>query len=285
MYHLKITSKISTRKLSRRIQQLTERKGLKLSLSLILASLLTFSACTEVEDAVKPERPEMVRKDAESIILDRGICSLPDYNAIRLQWYRSGDVDLSSYLIYRALDTSKTGEALEFTVLDTHYLYSFNPNIADTEYVDLQPLPGEMHYYFIKAKDDAGNLSPSSDTLRYQLDIKPYLESPSGMKNTDSIPTFIWKYSADFKFSIDYFIIRLENLTKNQLIWTHEISRRQYDGSEQELLYNINGTALETSLSPRYTYRWRLDAAGRRDAFGVSEEGAASRWIEFNIKE
>ena len=227
----------------------------------------------------------MVIKDAHSVIEDRGLCSLPNYNAIKLQWHRLEDKDLSAFLIFRAIDTSRSTNTLEFTLLDTHYLYSFNPNISDTEYVDYKPMLGEMHYYYIKALDDAENLSKESDTLRYQLDVKPYLEEPLGLENTDKIPTFIWKYSADFKYSIDYFIIRLENLTKNHLIWTYEISRNQYDGHPQEILYNKDKSALEESLSSHDTYRWRLDAVGRLNDKGISDEGSMSNWIEFNVEE
>ena len=241
--------------------------------------------CTEIEDAIIPKQPQMVKKDSYSIIEDKGICSLADFNAIRLQWYRSEDDDLSSFFIYRAIDTSNTGDELEFTLLDTHFLYSFNPNILDTEYVDYHPLLGEMHYYYVRSRDDAENLSPPSDTVRYQIDVKPFLSSPLSSEKTDSIPTFIWKYSADFRYAIDYFIIRLENLTKNHLIWTHEISRNQYDGHEQEIHYNNDQSSSEPVLSSNYTYRWRLDAVGRMSDDGISDEGSISQWIEFNIKE
>ena len=251
----------------------------------ILLIVCLYPACTELEDAVKPRTPLMVPQENWMTLTEKGIGPIGDFNALRIQWFRSRDADLSSYFIYRAVDTSRMEDALEFSVLDTHFLYTFNPNIADTEYVDYRTFLGEMQYYFIRARDDAGNLSPPSDTVRYRLALKPYLIHPDGREETVLPVAFEWKYSADFRYAVDYFIIQVENVSRNQLIWTRGVSRTAYDGSSQILPYNDDGNALEPNLSSRSTYRWRVHAAGVADAEGISSEGALSQWIEFKIKE
>jgi|GEM_PF-1778344 len=260
-------------------------QSLLLFMPYLLLLLSVLGSCTEVEDAVHPGAPRMVPREQGLDDLEKGIGPLGDFNALRLQWFRGRDADLSSYVIYRGIDTLRDISQLEFTLLDTHFLYSFNPNISDTEYVDHSVLLGEMHYYFIRARDDAENLSAPGDTVRYRLAVKPFPVSPSGAETVPLPLSFEWKYSADFRYAVDYFIIQVENVTKNQLIWTRGVSRTAYDGSAQSLTYNNDGNALEKDLSALSTYRWRVYASGAVDADGISSEGSLSQWMEFKIKE
>ncbi len=252
----------------------------------ILLAILAIglSYCTDVEDPDPPVKPRLVEKTSGFDTLQQGILPAMDQNAIILQWYRNPDPDLAGYVIYRAADTTIEAE-LTFEALDSVWIFHANPTLLDSEYIDIEAELAMPYLYYIRAIDDAGNMSENSDTAEYRLAVKPSIESPKhGEEDIAPQPTFSWKYTASFQFSVDFFFLTVENLTTNQVVWRHATSRSRYDGSEQSVAYNTDGTATESSLSSEYLYRWRLDAYGILNAQGIEREGARSPWIFFKIK-
>jgi hypothetical protein len=63
------------------------------------------------------------------------------------------------------------------------------------------------------------------------------------------------------------------------------VPRFDYTGQGQSVVFNTDGKAAESALSPDHTYRWKVDAIGRQDPAGFEIEGSESPWIIFQVKE
>ncbi|MCD6233919.1 MAG: hypothetical protein J7K63_02615 [Candidatus Marinimicrobia bacterium] len=255
-------------------------------LKILLLGFLLFSVfgCEDVEDPNPPQRPFMVPKSLPWEYEESGIDADDKVAGIYLEWYRNPDPELEGYIIYRAPDTSETGE-LDYVAVDTVYTYSFNPALSDTEYVDTDIEFGTLYYYYIRALDVSENKSDPSDTVRYNLTPSPGNCEPNLSEKAPVKPEFSWKFPNDFQYSINYYYIRLENITTRQTVWFYGIPRFDYTGHGQSVTFNTDGKAAEPVLSPNYTYRWKVDAIGRQDPAGFEIEGSESPWITFQVKE
>lgn len=253
-------------------------------ISVIILLFLIFPGCEDVEDPNPPQRPVMVPKSLPWEYVERGIDADDKVTGIFVEWYRNPEPGMDGYIVFRAADTSDTGK-LNYVRKDTVYSYPLNPTLSDTEYVDSDVVFGTMYYYFIRALDISENKSVPSDTVRYTLTPRPGDCLPDLSERGDKIPVFSWKYSNDFQFGINYYYIRVENLTSRNVIWFYGVPRLDYTGQGQTVKYNVDGKASEAVLSSQNTYRWKIDAVGRQDPDGFEIEGSESRWITFQVKD
>ncbi len=251
---------------------------------LFLVIVLFFVCCEDIEDPNAPVSPVMVPKTLPWEYEERGIDADDKVTGIFMEWYRNPEPELEGYIVYRAVDTSKTRELL-FVRVDTVFAYPQNPTLSDTEYVDTDIEFGTMYYYYIRALDISENKSLSSDTVRYTLTPRPSDCTPDMSKRSEAKPEFSWKYSNDFQYGINYYYIRVENLSTREPVWFYGVPRLDYTGQGQTVKYDIDGHATEKSLSSEHTYRWKIDAIGRQDFEGYDIEGSESRWITFQVED
>ncbi|MDD5582182.1 MAG: hypothetical protein PHS99_03075 [Candidatus Marinimicrobia bacterium] len=251
---------------------------------LIGCCLFFLAGCDDVEDPNPPHRPYFVPKSLPWEYDERGIDADDKVQGICLEWHRNADPELEGYIIYRAPDTSETGE-LKFFPIDTVFTFALNPVISDTMYVDTDITLGTMYYYYLRALDVSENKSEPSDTVRYALAPPPSDCRPTLSQKAQLIPEFSWKFSNDFQYSINYYYIRLENITTRQVVWFYGVERKDYTGGGQSVNFNADNTATEPVLSGEDTYRWKVDAIGRQDPAGFEIEGSESPWITFQVEE
>lgn len=242
-------------------------------------------SCEDVEDPDSPSAPRFVVQSASWDSIHTGIGPVDDQDAISLQWHRNPESDLAGYIVYRAADTTLVEDHF-YEAIDSIYIHHANPTLLDTEYIDTQVELAMGYRYYLRAFDDARNLSKSSDTTEYILAVKPSIQYPKlDDKDVSAQPEFSWKYTASFQYAIDYFYIEVENVTDNHLVWFFGTSRNNYDGKVQLVKFNADNSALEDSLSPEKIYRWQVKAVGRMSNDGVEREGALSNWYEFTVEE
>lgn len=257
-------------------------KMLVLTITILL--MFTVFGCEDIEDPNPPQRPVMVPKSLPWEYVEKGIDADDIVTGIFVEWYRNPDPGMDGYIVYRAADTSDTGK-LDFVRKDTVFSYPLNPMLSDTEFVDTDVDFGTMYYYFVRALGISESKSEPSDTVRYSLTPPPSNCLPNLSEPAENIPDFSWRYSNDFQFGINYYYIRVENLTTRSVIWFYGVPRLDYTGQGQTLRYNADGKASEAVLSPQNTYRWKIDAIGRQNIDGSEIEGSESRWITFQIKD
>jgi hypothetical protein len=255
-----------------------------LLLMFVLMTLFFSWGCEDIENPTMPGRPVMVPKSLPWEYKEKGIDADDKVTGIFVEWYRNPEPEMEGYIVYRAADTSESRE-LTFVRADTVFAYPLNPTLSDTEYVDTDVTFGTMYYYYIRALDISENKSIPSDTVRYTLTPRPGECLPDMSEQAQVKPEFSWKYSNDFQYGINYYYIRVENLTTRESVWFYGVPRLDYTGQGQIVKYDIDGNATEPALSSAYTYRWKVDAIGRQDSEGYEIEGSESRWITFQVED
>jgi len=221
---------------------------------LLLLVILIICGCEDDgQEAHIPDTP----------LLNPQASSIPQQNAIRIEWDVSGEDNLSGCKIYRSLSS----EEEEFQIIAT-------VSEKDGYYEDTDVSVGVKYYYKISAFDDNGNESDKSDAANYTLLEKPTPIEPADQTAIETLtPTFAWLGVS----GASAYDIRLYSRVADEETWD-EIwhSERVYPYQDLRKTYNDDNLAskpLETGM----TYKWRVDSSAGRSA------GSQSRWRYFSV--
>ncbi len=241
---------------------------------LVLLTLLY--ACSNSTNGENPA-PELVRwvtKSAEDDSVESGIDAIAlsdNRNGIYLEWHPVLDEDLLAYDIFRNAGDS-TGSFPLLASVGKKF------GVIDTFFVDtLQVVPGVRYYYYIIARDEAGQVSDRSEKIDYKLVPQPVLGFPVNVQiNGDFF--FEWDFNAQFvpnsfvfRFWKDFFGNNQNVLTKLFTAGTdYQLSTHQE--------WNLAKLGLQSPLSTGM-YRWRIDALGAE-----VNQGSESMEAAFSIQ-
>ena len=237
---------------------------------LLTAYLLGLAGCSDKStpaDTTPPDPPVLLPSPADSSWDETGTDAIPDDNYIQLVWLMGSEDDLSGYKIYRS---SPPLEIL--TLLATKTLGS---GVCDTVYDDQSVEIGVRYSYIVTAFDQAGNESEWSEEMDYMLIPKlsdENLTSPRG-EIGERQPTFIWISTGESMANY----LRVYDVLDERTVW---VSPGQNPfSSPHSLLYNEDGMAADTLLTPGRQYWWRVDRQGSE-----LRSGSESRWVSFTVK-
>jgi len=245
---------------------------------LLVVIILFFNACGKnLEDPDPPARPEWVPKSLPYDTTETGIDAIPESDYIVLEWYTGNEDDLNTYRIYR---TSRKIEN-KYDLLE-EIPSDFMPGSVNT-YFDENVSIGTPYFYFLRAVDQAGNLSPRSDTIEYKLVNKVNLREPLTNDITNVTPTFKW---SDVGSAASEYVIRVEQLNPNRVVWLSATSRQSYTDEVQSLKYGTGSIfhLAQDKLSRGVNYRWRIDAVATFNREGDEVAGSESNWGYFRIQ-
>jgi len=245
---------------------------------LLVVIILFFNACGKnLEDPDPPARPEWMPKSLPYDTTETGIDAIPESDYIVLEWYTGNEDDLNTYRIYRTSRKIENKYDLLEEVPSDLMAGSINT------YLDESVSIGTSYFYFLRAVDQAGNLSPRSDTIEYKLVTKVNLREPVNVTITDVKPTFKW---SDVGTAASEYVIRVEQLNPIQVIWLSALSRRGYTDEIQSIKYGTENTFYLTQeeLSRGVNYRWRIDAVATFNREGDEVAGSESNWGYFRIQ-
>ncbi len=264
----------------------------KQGIGIILGGFL-FWACPEVvEDPDPPARPVIVSKSAPEAWIEQGIdADNTGKNRIVLMWRPNQEEDLAGYSIYRA-DTLLENGFRQIGRVDLFHTIGY-----DTIYYDDSLNTYVNYFYFIRARDNAGNHSLPSDTMIYQL-----LQSPHCIAPIDTVvgQSFAFKWLdriGSYVYSTEY-VLRLDYLDLNQTVWICRFLNNWYEdisnGIPISFTYfpsNQNGPAnvlfcdgLYQTL-PAGVYRWKVKAISEVDNnTNFDEASGESEWVYFSIE-
>jgi hypothetical protein len=216
-----------------------------------------------------PARVHWVPRSSDMAAVERGIDAVPESDGIQLQWYSLHDHNLKKYSVYR-----RKSQETYFKVIKT-----IDPGTAsageDTVYIDNDP---EMQfyrytYYYVTGTNRDDLEGPPSDTLKYQLLLKPDTYMPNG-GTIPGLPVFDWKFP---ETAIpDSFILRIEVEFLDRL---HYIAKFQSDYNDFLQNLDLAQVANPPVFDPGISYRWRIDSIGPDS----SSSGAESAWKIFII--
>ena len=240
----------------------------------MVALILLLNTCGKnLEDPDPPSRPEWVAKSLPYDTTETGIDAVPNGDFIQLEWYTGDEDDLSSYRIYRASgDIENKFDLIEEIQSD---LMAGSINIYLDENVSIN-IP---YFYFLRAVDQAGNLSLRSDTVEYKLVVKVNLRGL--FDTTDVKPTFKW---SDAGSAASEYVIRVEQFNPNRVIWISALTPQNYSGDIQSLVYGSPDVfyLAQSELSSGVSYRWRIDIVSALDR--ENEAGSESYWGYFTVQ-
>ncbi len=252
-----------------------------------------FWACPEVvEDPNPPAQPKIVEKSLPETWVEQGIdADNTGENRIVLMWYPNQEEDLAGYMIYRA-DTVITNKFNHIATIDLFHTLG-----ADTIYYDDSLRTYVDYYYFIRARDHAGNLSDPSDTMTYRLLLSPQCIAPIDTSVGQNF-TFKWMDRVDsFVYSTEY-VLRLDNLDLNQTVWICRFLNHWYEDISNGIPIPFNYFPSEQSgpsnllicnglyqTLPPGVYRWKVKAISEVDNHtNLDEASGESEWVYFSIE-
>jgi len=251
------------------------RRKIFLATIISIQILFNLMRCGEsIEDPDPPMRPVWVEKSILLAINETGIRPYAEGDGVLLEWHPNIENDLAGYKLYRASNDIKN----KFEKIAD--INAFTVGGADTFYIDDLMSFNTDYFYYLKAYDQAENLSPPSDTLRYNLIPKVNPTLPSGtISNTQ--PTFEWY---DFSSATFQYVIRVETFLSREVIWISQFTKPNYTDFLQRIAYNNDGTARIPSLESGTTYQWCIKPISLIDNDNLDIGGSLSNWAYFSIE-
>ncbi len=227
--------------------------------------LLAILSCSPNRESLPaPEKVKIYQvPDPLSEEFDIGSGAVPEINGIKIIWGRVPNV--SGYKIYRG--EMKSGK-VEF---EFYYDVMSRAGVADTFFIDTNVEFRKRYFYFVRAYNRDNVEGEPSDTISFELYLKPSLISP-GNNSQVNADTLIFRW--DDPNGGGDFVIRVKNSQTGNLIWIY-IYRSFGDFSVR---FNADSKAKENLFSGGQ-YKWRVD----RVQFGQSA-GSKSNWGVFYVK-
>jgi hypothetical protein len=212
------------------------------------------------------DRPASVRLIAgvdDTCRVELGMDAVPEGNAIRIEWTDSGDDLTEGFEVNRSIHSQGPySTVVTLMNADQHY------------YEDNVPEVNVRYYYTVTAIDGEGGRSLPSDTLSYRLiqkaqDLKP--QAACG-----DVPDFSWR--DDNLPHAASFIVRVRDKANGTTVWLSTVLSA-YNGGEEAVLFNADGTASPGRLTTGRNYEWRVDIVGNE-----SRSGSESPWVSIQIQ-
>jgi hypothetical protein len=223
-----------------------------------LFAILECSKTGEVEHPV-PAAVTIIPWNPDTCRVERGIDTLPEMDAIQIEWIPSAESLVRAYGVYRSTDVLSS-----FTMIGLVM-------IPDSVYVDESVSIGIRYFYFVRAVTREGNWSEPSDTLDYKLLEKASGLMPNGVST--SKPVFSWEDPNREAF----YIIKVFDEPSFTPIWISRFSS-QYTGYREKIDFNADGTATIDSFQSGMKIRWRVDVESAQETCG-----SESRWVVFEV--
>lgn len=221
---------------------------------LLLPAVLIICGCGA--DGPEADIPEVPPLNSQA-------STIPQQNAIRIEWDVNAEESLAGYKVYRSMSPE-----------EEDYQIIAETSEEDGYYEDVNVSIGVKYYYRISAFDDSGNESDKSDAAYYTLLEKPVPIEPTHQAIIKTAtPTFVWLGVS----GASSYVIRVHGPADDSGTW-EEIwqSEKVYPYQDLRKTYNDDNLALKP-LESGVTHKWRVDSNG-----GLSA-GSQSRWRNFSV--
>ena len=229
------------------------------------------------EEIKRPLSPIWVEKSRPADLEEKGIDAhnvnliYLGNNSIKLMWHYNPEEDIWKYHVYRTNQMDEENKPIDFSnILTTENDTSFYDDKVDNYF---------KYYYYLKAENFDGNKSAASDTISYELLIKP-----RAISNSDSIQSeqlqFQWIDESGGSHVPSGYVIRINN-EFSESIWTCQIQSPGYF-NPRTFNYSSGGIdCLEYNGISGYLdpgkYFWKVKSLLHDQA------SAESNWVEINL--
>lgn len=226
--------------------------------------LIFLSSCAPNRESLPaPERVKIYPIPDPLSEVDVGSGAVPEVDGIKILW---GSVENSiGYKIYR-------GEIkVDMVKFEFYHDIRERVGISDTFFIDTVVEFRKRYFYFVRAYNRDNVEGQPSDTISFELYLKPILISP-GNNSQVSADTLFFRW--DDPNGGGDFVIRIKDAQTDSLIWIY--SYRSF--SDFSVKFNVDSNARGNLISGRQ-YKWRVD----RVQFGQNA-GSKSNWGVFYVK-
>ncbi|MCH8011000.1 MAG: hypothetical protein IIA61_03475 [Candidatus Marinimicrobia bacterium] len=260
-------------------------------LSRIYIVLILTGCQNPIEDRTPPEQPKWVEKSTPYAWEEKGIDAENSGNhQIKLEWHRVKDEDLAGYRLFSKMRESEEefqliGEIDLFQIIGLDTVFYYDVEVEN------------WYQYYIRAVDNADNLSEPSDTIEYLLLNPPRLIAPLNTIS-DNVPSFTWATFDTQFYWANYFAVRVEDVSNLQEIstaWTCFILNNWIGLSDPIILNyiasdssawpsNVLECKYQFDQFPAGTYRWKVIAIFTVDDFYRAKASGESEWGYFEVE-
>ena len=242
------------------------------------------------EEIKRPPSPIWVEKSRPADLEEKGIDAhnvnliYPDNNSIKLMWHYNPEEDIWKYHVYRTNQMDEENKPTDFSnILTTE---------SDTSFYDEEVDYYVKYYYYLKAENFDGNKSAASDTISYELLIKPQAISNSDSVHVEQLQ-FQWIDSQSTSHIPSFYTIKVEN-EFGQGVWSCMFLNPDFlnNGEIVSYPYSLNGSecidhqGANDYLEPG-KYYWKIKALRLGNGITTSADhdvaSAESNWVEINL--
>ncbi|NOZ75695.1 MAG: hypothetical protein GXO90_10070 [FCB group bacterium] len=257
--------------------------------------IFLLTSCNPVsEDPFPPAAPEWIAKSLPEAWNERGIdAESSGASGIILMWQPNTESDLAGYVLYRA-DSTGSNTFRPIMEIDLMEIWT-----SDTSYIDAQINPYVDYYYYLTARDQAGNESPPSDTLTYRLMLRCQLLDPVDQSVVLDSLSFSWVDPVgNYTYTQEY-VLRIDQLDPvPHTAWITRFYQRWYSSQSSGDPIQVDWfpspgpwpdyvstcRATRDSLEPGL-YRWKIKNLSEVDnATGLDECSGESEWALFELR-
>ncbi len=241
----------------------------------LFVPLVLFIGCVKQrQPIVTLGTPHFVPQSQPDSLAETGIGQDPGSGGISMQWYSAKGA--AGYKVFRTDTVDLSGKPSMFSVVS---ILSSATGLNDTSTVDGTAFQGVRYYYFVAAYGPDQAVGAPSDTVSYELLIRPSLTYPPPNGTID-------EGSSYFRW-IDntgggYTVVRVKDVgaAPARYIWVS--SRFQVFETNANRSFNFDSVATSPLVSG-HTYQWRVDRFNP-DGAGRPYEGSRSVWSAFAVK-
>ncbi len=223
---------------------------------LLTLVFIIFNCRNSQKSGLTPDIILFAESSADTSRYERGINSVPEKDAVFLEWQTVRDENVKNVLLHRS--DLKGGP----------YIQIGTAAAKDTSYIDETVEIETRYYYYALAESRDGVRSAPSDTIHYKLVKKAVDLAPSGITHA-ALPELSWK-DPNMPPEVLY-MLRLQETETEKWIWNARIPTTYED--RISAVFNHDGKAAIDSLEKNVEYRWRIDIIGSQ-AFS----GSKSAW-------
>ena len=258
-------------------------------LKILLVTLFIFLiSCSE--EIKRPPSPIWVEKSRPADLEEKGIDAhnvnliYPYNNTIKLMWHHNPEEEIWKYHVYRTNHMDEENKPIDFSnILTTE---------NDTLFYDEEVDHYVEYYYYLTTENFDGINSATSDTISYELLIKPQAISDSDSVYFQQLQ-FQWIDNQSTSHIPSYYTIKIEN-ESGQGVWSCMFLNPDFlnNGDIVSYPYSLNGSecidhqGANDYLEPG-KYYWKIKALRLGNGITTSADhdvaSAESNWVEINI--
>ncbi len=238
----------------------------------LITAAVMLAACTNSGEPDYPAPPAViiVPHSPDTASVEKGIDAVPETDAIKLEWYRTNDINVRFYNIYR-----KAEDETFFSKIKTINIESVSPPFDTTYFDGDSTVTIEKYFsYFITATSKDGIEGARSDTVRYKLLSKATTDRPNNEELTTP-PVFEWTFDAQSGIPNSY-ILRIEEEISEKKVFAQKLDVVSFDWRQVLDFSQVDTVGV---LQSGIRYRWRIDTIGQDE----ETSGAESEWKTFRM--